>query len=117
MYYSDSGDGLAGLFITLCCCIISLPFFIAWVWLLIDAIKRDYPAGKENEKVVWILVLLFGSWIGALVYYIVVKKGYDKPQAVQYQTYNQPQQPAPETTYSSNVEPTVSEAKSSQYKK
>ena len=45
---------------------------IFWVKMIIDAAKRQFP--KENDKVVWILVIVLASFIGALIYYFVVKK-------------------------------------------
>ncbi|MBP9759101.1 PLDc N-terminal domain-containing protein [Candidatus Dojkabacteria bacterium] len=50
-----------------------LATFAFWIYILIDAVKREYK--NENDKLIWILVLVFGGWIGALVYYFVVKKG------------------------------------------
>jgi len=47
---------------------------IFWIWMLIDLLKRDFPTTKENEKIIWLLVLLFTYWLGALIYYFMVKK-------------------------------------------
>jgi len=41
-----------------------------WVWMLIDCLRRDF---KGNEKIVWVLVIIFAKIIGALVYFFVVK--------------------------------------------
>lgn len=40
-----------------------------WIWMLIDCISKE-PSGG-NDKLIWILVLVFLGWIGALVYYFV----------------------------------------------
>jgi len=45
---------------------------IFWIYMLVDSIKRKYK--DENDKVVWVLVIIFLGVIGALVYYFVVKK-------------------------------------------
>ena len=45
---------------------------IFWIMMLIDVIKRDFS--KENDKIVWLLVIIFLGIIGAIVYYFVVKK-------------------------------------------
>jgi len=45
---------------------------IFWIMMLIDAINRKYPA--ENDKVVWILVIVLVGVIGAIIYYFVVKR-------------------------------------------
>ncbi|MFA4880904.1 MAG: PLDc N-terminal domain-containing protein [Candidatus Doudnabacteria bacterium] len=47
---------------------------IFWIWMLVDLLKRDFPAAKENEKIIWVLVLVFTYWLGALIYYFMVKK-------------------------------------------
>ena len=45
---------------------------IFWIFMLIDAAKRKFKS--ENEKVVWIVILALTSWIGAIIYYFVVKR-------------------------------------------
>jgi len=45
---------------------------VFWVFMLIDCVKRDFP--KEDEKIVWIIVIALTSWIGALIYYFTIKK-------------------------------------------
>jgi hypothetical protein len=49
--------------------IIAVVFFIFWLWMLIDCIKRDF-----KDKVLWILLLLLVSGIGAILYYFLVKR-------------------------------------------
>ncbi len=44
--------------------------FILWLWMLIDAIKY----APEKMKIVWIIVIIFTSIIGALIYYFVEKR-------------------------------------------
>jgi hypothetical protein len=39
--------------------------------MIVDAAQRDYT--KSEEKVMWILVIVLGGFIGAIVYYFVVK--------------------------------------------
>lgn len=48
-----------------------VPFFIFWVWMLVDCAKYE----KEGStKIVWILVILLaGCWIGAPIYYFARK--------------------------------------------
>ena len=51
---------------------VALPLF--WLWMLIDAVVRkqeDYPSKSANEKVLWIVLILFVH-ISALVYWFVV---------------------------------------------
>jgi len=40
-----------------------------WIWMLIDCATNESSEG--SEKLVWILVILFGHGLGALVYLLV----------------------------------------------
>jgi hypothetical protein len=42
--------------------------FILWIWMLIDCATNE-PSG--SEKIVWVLIILLGGCIGALVYLFV----------------------------------------------
>jgi prolipoprotein diacylglyceryltransferase len=44
--------------------------FVLWIVMLIDCVKREFP--KENDKMVWILVLALTNWIGGFIYYFVI---------------------------------------------
>jgi hypothetical protein len=48
--------------------ILILLLGIFWVWMLIDCATNE-PAG--TEKIVWILILLFGGCVGAPIYFFV----------------------------------------------
>lgn len=52
--------------------LLGIACFIIWLWLLIDCIKRDFP--KPNDKIMWILLLIFIPAIGVMIYYFAVKK-------------------------------------------
>ena len=45
---------------------LGLPLTIFWIWALIDCAMKETDQG--NTKVVWILIIIFTHWIGALVY-------------------------------------------------
>ncbi len=45
--------------------------FIFWIWMIIDCAKRDFK--KDNEKVVWIIVIVLLNAVGATIYYFAVK--------------------------------------------
>ena len=40
-----------------------------WIWMLIECVTREPSEG--NDKLVWVLVIIFTHWIGALIYLIV----------------------------------------------
>ena len=42
---------------------------ILWIWMIVDCATNEPPEG--NEKIVWILIIIFTHWIGALIYEIV----------------------------------------------
>jgi prolipoprotein diacylglyceryltransferase len=46
--------------------------FIFWIFMLIDVIKRNFK--KENDKIMWILIVVLIGIIGALIYYFMVKR-------------------------------------------
>lgn len=76
---SDGGDaagaaiGIAGF-----CCwglfmVVLIGLLVLWVWMLIDLIKRpdtDFTGGMS--KVVWIVLMIFFSYIAAVIYYFAV---------------------------------------------
>ena len=51
---------------------LSIAAMVFWIFMLVDCAKRDFK--NESDKVVWILVIALLNWIGALIYYIVVKR-------------------------------------------
>jgi len=60
----EGGFGFFGIF-----AIISLIGTIFWVWMLVDCLTRRSLQG--NEKLIWVLVILLGNVLGALVYFFV----------------------------------------------
>jgi hypothetical protein len=42
---------------------------VFWVWMLVDCASKEPSQG--NDKIIWILVIIFTHWIGALIYYLV----------------------------------------------
>jgi hypothetical protein len=62
------GPGLAGLFGLFVLALIILSF-VFWIWMLIDAITN--PRLDGTEKIVWVLVIIFLHFLGALIYSLV----------------------------------------------
>ena len=44
--------------------------FVFWLIILIDVVRRRFKS--DIDKVVWVLVIIFANWIGALIYYFLV---------------------------------------------
>jgi len=43
-----------------------------WIWMLIDAARREFD--DPNTKVLWIILLVLLGVVGAIVYYFVIKR-------------------------------------------
>jgi len=43
--------------------------FAFWIWMLIECATKEPDTG--NNKVVWILIIVFAHIIGALIYFFV----------------------------------------------
>ena len=46
-----------------------LAAFALWIWMLVDCLTKEPSEG--NDKIVWVLVIVFLNWLGALIYWIV----------------------------------------------
>jgi glycopeptide antibiotics resistance protein len=42
-----------------------------WVWMLVDCAQRNFK--NKTEKIVWLLIIVLGGWVGAVIYYIVIR--------------------------------------------
>ena len=49
--------------------LLGLAATVLWVWMLIDCAIKEPSVG--NDKIVWILIIIFAHWIGALIYLLV----------------------------------------------
>ena len=70
--------GLVGGGLGLVWLVLMVLFIIFWVWAIVDAARRSFK--NDMEKPIWILVLVFGSWIGLIVYLLVIK--YNNPNGI-----------------------------------
>jgi len=48
---------------------IFLLLFVFWLWMLIDCAKREF-----DDKLLWIILLIFLGLIGAILYFFIVKR-------------------------------------------
>lgn len=62
------------MFVFMILLVIALVF---WLMMLVDSLTRDdkkFPnKGRNNERLIWVIVLVFLNFIGALLYYFLVK--------------------------------------------
>jgi len=49
--------------------ILSLIF---WIFMIVDVAKRQFK--KEDDKILWLLVVILTGIIGAIIYYFMIKK-------------------------------------------
>ena len=65
--------GISNLPGMLCCLlpvlVINVLGFAFWIWMIVDCAMNEPSEG--NDKIIWILVIILASWIGALIYYLV----------------------------------------------
>jgi len=48
--------------------LLGLALMVFWIWMLVDCATKEPSQG--NDKIVWILVIVFMNWLGALIYYL-----------------------------------------------
>jgi hypothetical protein len=48
--------------------VVLVLFSAFWLWMLIDCIRRDF-----DDKVVWLMVLVLTTFLGAVIYFFAVK--------------------------------------------
>ena len=51
--------------------LVGILAFLFWLWMIVDCAKRSFK--NDVEKIVWLVIIVLGSWVGALVYFIVVR--------------------------------------------
>ncbi len=53
-----------------------MPFlllgFAFWIWMLVDCATKESRGG--NDKIVWILIIVFAHIVGAAIYYFVRRR-------------------------------------------
>ncbi|GCE05304.1 PLD nuclease N-terminal domain-containing protein [Dictyobacter aurantiacus] len=57
---------------------------VFWIWMIIDCIKYERP--DSNDKIIWVLVILFTHLVGAIIYFFMRRQ----PRIRQGQPYNLP---------------------------
>jgi hypothetical protein len=64
----EVGLGIFGL-IWLLFLTFGLAALVFWIWMIIDCATNEPSAG--NDKLIWIVIIVFTNWIGALIYFFV----------------------------------------------
>jgi hypothetical protein len=63
------GLGLIELALLLFVLLVGLVGTAFWIWMLVECATKESDQG--NEKLIWILIVIFTHFIGALIYFIV----------------------------------------------
>ena len=63
------GFGLIFVFFWFLFAALFIGLLVFWIWSLVDVLKRDFKG--ENDKLVWVLVIVLAGVIGAIIYYFV----------------------------------------------
>jgi len=58
--------GFTGVFLSVV--IVAILGTIFWIWMLVDVLKKK----KFKDKLVWVIVIVFLQFIGALLYYFII---------------------------------------------
>jgi hypothetical protein len=53
------------------CALIAAVALVIWIWALVDAIRN--PALDHNMRLMWVLVIIFTSVIGAIIYLVMAR--------------------------------------------
>jgi len=51
------------------CALAGIATSIFWIWALVDCAMKE--PGDSNDKVIWILVIVFTHFLGALLYVLI----------------------------------------------
>ena len=66
--------GLMGLYMLIPLTVfgVMIVLIIFWILMLVDCVKRDFK--KQDDKIMWILIVVLASWIGGIIYYFMIKR-------------------------------------------
>jgi Phospholipase_D-nuclease N-terminal len=62
-------EALMGLACILPFMLLSIAGTVFWIWMLIDCLTKEPSEG--NDKIIWVLVMIFLPAIGSIVYYFI----------------------------------------------
>ena len=69
MHLGFIGLGILEFFLVLFLAPLALLAFAFWIWMLVHAISNN--GLTDIEKLIWVIVMLFTHFIGALIYFFV----------------------------------------------
>ena len=69
MHLGFIGLGILEFFLVLFLVPLALLAFVFWIWMLVHAITNN--GLTDIEKLIWVIVILFTHFIGAVIYFFV----------------------------------------------
>ncbi len=69
MHLGFIGLGILEFFLVLFLAPLALLAFVFWIWMLVHAITNN--GLTDIEKLIWVIVILFTHFIGAVIYFFV----------------------------------------------
>ena len=69
MHLGFIGLGILEFFLLLFLAPLALLAFAFWIWMLVHAISNN--GLTDIEKLIWVIVILFTHFIGAVIYFFV----------------------------------------------
>ena len=69
MHFGFISLGILEIFLILFLAPLALLAFAFWIWMLVHAITND--GLTDIEKLIWVIVLLFTHFVGAVIYFFV----------------------------------------------
>jgi hypothetical protein len=62
---------MSGYFFLVFACLALLTSLL-WIWAVIDILRSDFK--KDSDKIVWLLVVFFLHFFGAIIYLVIGTK-------------------------------------------
>ena len=77
MAVATAGGAIAGFFIFIFLIWIigiglGILALIFWIFMIVDVAKRKFK--KENDKIMWVLIIVLTGIVGAAIYYFMIKR-------------------------------------------
>lgn len=71
-HHASAIGGIFGILFLLFFLALGLLACVFWIWMLVDAIKN--PSLDGTQRVVWVLVIIFLHFLGALIYFFAGRR-------------------------------------------
>ncbi len=56
--------------------LLGIGFLVVWIWALIDILKSEFSG---NNKIIWLLLVIFIPLLGVILYYFIGREQKIKP--------------------------------------